>query len=98
MAETIGAHGERAAEAKRRIREAIGDEPVRDGDSERDLHGADFSFHEPHRPDFVVYPGSTDDVSRVLAIANELRVPVTPFGAGTSLEGHVIPVYGGHQS
>ena len=68
---------------------------MRDGDSERDLHGADFSFHEPHRPDFVVYPGTTQDVSCVLAIANELAVPVTPFGAGTSLEGHVIPVRGG---
>jgi D-lactate dehydrogenase (cytochrome) len=95
MAQTIGPHGERAAEAKRRIRDAIGDEQVRDGDSERDLHGADFSFHDPHRPDFVVYPGSTDDVSRVLAIADELTVSVTPFGAGTSLEGHVIPVFGG---
>ena len=31
----------------------------------------------------------------MLAVANELDVPVTPFGAGTSLEGHVIPVCGG---
>jgi D-lactate dehydrogenase (cytochrome) len=31
----------------------------------------------------------------VLAVADELRVPVTPFGAGSSLEGHVIPVAGG---
>ena len=56
---------------------------------------ADLSFHEPHRPDLVVYPSSTADVSHVLAIANERRIPVTPFGVGTSLEGHVIPVHGG---
>ena len=31
----------------------------------------------------------------MLALASELRIPVTPFGAGTSLEGHVIPVHGG---
>ena len=62
-----------------------------DGDSERDLHAGDFTFHRPHRPDVVVYPTSTDDVVAVLALADEHRIPVTPFGAGSSLEGHVIP-------
>jgi D-lactate dehydrogenase (cytochrome) len=53
------------------------------------------TFHVPHRPDLVVYASSVEDVSRVLALADEHRVPVTPLGAGTSLEGHVIPVHGG---
>ena len=57
---------------------------VSDGDSERDLHGTDMTFHRPHRPDVVVYPLSTAHVSAVLAIADERRVPVTPFGAGSS--------------
>jgi D-lactate dehydrogenase (cytochrome) len=65
------------------------------GDSDRDLHSSDISFHRPQRPDLVVYPVSTLEVSRVLALANERRVPVTPFGAGSSLEGHVIPTRGG---
>ena len=82
-------------EAKRALREALGDERVRDGDSERDLHAEDLSFHPPHRPDLVVYPRSTDEVAQVLVLANEHGIPVTPFGAGTSLEGHVIPVRGG---
>jgi D-lactate dehydrogenase (cytochrome) len=82
-------------EAKQALSEALGPEHVRDGDSERDLHGEDISFHARHRPDLVVYPGSTDDVSFVLSLANERRIPVTAFGAGTSLEGHVIPVRGG---
>ena len=68
---------------------------VSDGESERDLHAADLTFHTPRRPDLVVYPTSTEEVSRVLALANERRVPVTPFGAGSSLEGHVIPTRGG---
>jgi D-lactate dehydrogenase (cytochrome) len=82
-------------ETKRALIEALDGDRVRDGASERDLHGEDRSFHAPHRPDLVVYPDSTDDVARVLAIANEHLIPVTPFGAGTSLEGHVIPVHGG---
>ncbi len=77
------------------LRETLGAEAVKDGDSERDLHSADISFHEPQRPDLVVYPSSTEDVSRVLAIANERGIPVTPFGVGTSLEGHIIPTRGG---
>ncbi|MBA2332028.1 MAG: FAD-binding oxidoreductase, partial [Actinobacteria bacterium] len=68
---------------------------VSDGDSDRDLHAADITFHLPRRPDLVAYPSSTAEVSRTLAVANERRVPVTPFGAGSSLEGHVIPTRGG---
>ena len=77
------------------LRAALGRDAVRDGDSERDLHGEDMTFHSPRRPDLVVYASSVEDVSRVLALADEHRVPVVPFGAGTSLEGHVIPVQGG---
>jgi len=75
---------------------AVGDRSrVSDGDSERDLHASDISFHRSARPDVVVYATSTGDVSAVLALADGLGIPVTPFGAGSSLEGHVIPVAGG---
>ena len=82
-------------EVGRALREVLADDQVRDGDSERDLHSSDLSFHEPHRPDLVVYPSSTDEVTRVLEIASRFGTPVTPFGVGTSLEGHVIPIHGG---
>lgn len=68
---------------------------VSTGDSDRDLHSEDMTFHRPIRPDVVVYPTATEEVSRVLALADAHRVPVTPFGIGSSLEGHVIPVAGG---
>jgi D-lactate dehydrogenase (cytochrome) len=68
---------------------------VVDGDSVLDQHGRDLSQHEPRRPDVVVFPESTEEVARVLAFASAEGVPVVPFGAGTSLEGHVIPVAGG---
>ena len=80
---------------KDELEAALAPDRVRDGDSERDLHAGDLTFHTPHRPDLVVYATSTAEVSAVLALANERRVPLTPFGAGTSLEGHVIPVAGG---
>src|SRR3954468_21232907 len=68
---------------------------VNDGDSVLDQHAADLSYHPPHRPDVVVFPESAAEVAAVLAYAHENRVPVVPFGAGTSLEGHVIPLRGG---
>jgi D-lactate dehydrogenase (cytochrome) len=68
---------------------------VNDGDSVLDQHAADLSYHPPHRPDIVVFPESAAEVAAVLAYAHDSRVPVVPFGAGTSLEGHVIPLHGG---
>ena len=83
-------------ELRAALTEAIGDPArVSTGESELDLHAADFSFHRPHRPDVVVRVQSTAEVTAVLALADEQRVPVTPFGAGTSLEGHAIPMAGG---
>ncbi|MDX6472770.1 MAG: hypothetical protein QOK22_1586, partial [Gaiellaceae bacterium] len=74
----------------------IGDEQrVNDGESVLDQHAADLSYHPPHRPDVVVFPESAAEVAAVLAYAHENRVPVVPFGAGTSLEGHVIPLHAG---
>jgi D-lactate dehydrogenase (cytochrome) len=75
--------------------DSLGHAAVSNGVSERDLHGADLTFHTPRRPDLVVLPSSTEQVATVLALASAHGVPVTPYGAGTSLEGHVIPVRGG---
>jgi D-lactate dehydrogenase (cytochrome) len=76
--------------------ELVGDERrVSSSEAALDQHARDLSYHPPHAPDVVVYPESTAEVASVLAWANERRVPVVPFGAGTSLEGHVIPDAGG---
>jgi D-lactate dehydrogenase (cytochrome) len=40
-------------------------------------------------------PQSTEEVSKVLAYCNQEKIPVVAFGAGSSLEGHVLPLFGG---
>jgi D-lactate dehydrogenase (cytochrome) len=40
-------------------------------------------------------PNSTEEVSKVLKYCNSEKIPVVAFGAGSSLEGHVLPLYGG---
>ncbi|MEX2211918.1 MAG: FAD-linked oxidase C-terminal domain-containing protein [Gaiellaceae bacterium] len=63
--------------------------------SDRETHGEDLTYHPARAPDAVAYPETSAEVAAVLAFANARGVPVVPFGAGTSLEGHVIPVAGG---
>jgi D-lactate dehydrogenase (cytochrome) len=85
-----------AADLRAELLRIVPDEArVSAGESVLDLHAADFSYHRPHRPDIVVFPETTEEVAAVLAYADGAGVPVVPFGAGTSLEGHVIPLEGG---
>ncbi|MDZ7702283.1 MAG: FAD-linked oxidase C-terminal domain-containing protein [Halobacteriales archaeon] len=67
------------------------------GDSDRANHAGDWgtAAADEVTPDAVVYPESTADVAAVLAAADERRVPVTPFAAGTGLESNATPVHGG---
>jgi len=67
------------------------------GDSDRDSHAGDWgtAADERVRPDAVAFAESTEDVSEVLAAADERRVPVTPFAAGTSLEANATPTHAG---
>ena len=76
------------------LRALLGDGKVSTSEAVLELHAGDLSYHPRRAPAAVVFPESTEDVSRVLAWANEQGVPVVPFGAGTSLEGHVIPADG----
>ncbi|MGH3357348.1 MAG: FAD-binding oxidoreductase [Nocardioidaceae bacterium] len=61
----------------------------------REQHGHDESYHEGHPPDAVAFVESTDEVSEVLSVCHAARMPVVPFGVGTSLEGGVCAVSGG---
>lgn len=77
------------------IRSIVGPERMSIGESILDLHSKDESFHQRRKPEVVVWPLSSAEISQILKMANEDRIPVTPWGAGTSLEGNPIPVEGG---
>lgn len=49
----------------------------------------------PALPQLVVWPRTTDEVSRVLALAHEYKIPVVPYGEGSGALGGVIPLEGG---
>ena len=60
---------------------------------EQHSHGEDSYPHA--MPDAVAFVETAEEAARLLALCNQHGVPVVPFGAGTSLEGHVTPVRGG---
>ena len=63
--------------------------------SVREHHGRDESAYAPMPPDAVVFAESTEDVARLVALCVEHRVPLIPYGVGSSLEGHLLAIQGG---
>ena len=61
----------------------------------REHHGKDESYFPYALPDVVVFVESTEEVRDVVNICRRHRVPMIPFGVGTSLEGHILAVQGG---
>jgi D-lactate dehydrogenase (cytochrome) len=60
-----------------------------------DQHGRGEGWYPSAPPDLVVFAETTEDVAEVVRICAEHKVPVVPFGTGTSLEGHVAALKGG---
>ncbi|MBX3573986.1 MAG: FAD-binding protein [Mesorhizobium sp.] len=64
-------------------------------DAVREHHGHDMSRQPTRLPDAVIFAESEDEVQRVVAACFEFGIAVTPFAAGSSMEGHTIPLKGG---
>ena len=58
-------------------------------------HGRDESAYDPMLPDAVVFAQTTEDVATVAKLCFEHEIPLIPYGAGSSLEGHLLAVAGG---
>ncbi len=76
------------------LRQRFG-ERLQTGEAIRRQHGHTLTWISNQPPDAVVWPESTDEVQEIVQIAASHRVPLIPFGAGTSLEGHVNAPLGG---
>src|SRR6202162_4450488 len=61
----------------------------------REQHGNTVTWIANQPPDAVVFPQTTEDVQQVVRLCAAARVPVIPFGAGSSLEGQINAPLGG---
>ena len=79
--------------------EILGEEHVSTKESDLQYHsGSDWSSYttkENEKPFLVVFPSTTEEVSKIVKICHERRIPVTAYSGGTSLEGHFSATRGG---
>jgi D-lactate dehydrogenase (cytochrome) len=74
---------------------ALAPDRVLTGEDVRRQHGTDESFHPGAPPDVVAWPLDVEEAAAVVRVCAEHGAPIVPFGAGTSLEGHIAALHGG---
>lgn len=94
MATTMAPPARDSATAIGILRQRFGDR-VQTGEAIRRQHGHTLTWIPNQPPDAVVWPLSTGEVQEIVHVAIAHRVPLIPFGAGTSLEGHLNAPEGG---
>ncbi len=82
------------SQAVEKLRDIVGAKGVLAREQDLLLYEYDGSI-EKGRPECVVFPGSTDDVVRIVKVAGEFGLPLVGRGAGTGLSGGTIPTQGG---
>lgn len=79
--------------------EILGKENVSTSPGDVEMHsGSDWSSYtrkDDEKPFLVLYPSTTEEVSRIMKICHQRVIPVTPYSGGTSLEGHFASTRGG---
>jgi D-lactate dehydrogenase (cytochrome) len=76
------------------LRQRFGDR-LQTGEAIRRQHANTLTWLDNQPPDAVIWVETAEEVGEVVRVARDHRAPIIPFGAGTSLEGHVNAPFGG---
>jgi alkyldihydroxyacetonephosphate synthase len=86
------------------LEEVVGSEHISTEESDRLIYSCDW-FWVPQMwldrgqpltmPDFVVHPGTVEEISAILEIAGKYKIPVIPWGGGSGTQGGALAIYGG---
>ncbi len=79
----------------RSLAKIVGEEYISNKKEELYIYSQDPGMMDPHAPDYVLLPKTTEEVQRIVQFANEEKIPIVPVGGGLSLSGLVIPHRGG---
>ncbi len=77
------------------LKEIVGEKRVSVNPEELWFYSRDPGVLDPHAPDYVVAPKTTEEVQKIVQLANREKIPLVPMGNGMSLTGLVIPLKGG---
>ena len=84
-----------AAEHLSQFKKIVGDQYVFVDEEVLSNYASDETEDLHFLPDVVIKPGSTEEISQILKVCNQYKIPVTPRGAGTGLSGGALPHLGG---
>ena len=91
-------------EIKRRLSEIVGESNISDADinllaytKDSSLIGMNWTIQGKIAglPDFIIWPDTIEQISAILKLANEEKIPVIPYAEGSGVVGGAIPIYGG---
>ena len=86
------------------LAEVVGEAYISTRESDKLVYSTDWSWMpqmwldrgQPlSTPDYIVHPGSAEEISEILKIANNYHIPVIPYGGGSGTQGGALPTYGG---
>lgn len=78
-----------------KLRSIVGDKNATRAKHIRYAYSYDLSFVEPKLPDYVVMATTVEQIQAIMEFANEEKIPVVPYTAGTNIGGLTIPERGG---
>ncbi|NIO04950.1 MAG: FAD-binding protein [Proteobacteria bacterium] len=79
----------------RRLVEISGPKAVFTDEENLEKYSRDETIGLSHRPDIVVKPATSNEITEIMHLANRENLPITPRGLGTGLSGGAIPLHGG---
>jgi alkyldihydroxyacetonephosphate synthase len=84
--------------------EIVGADYVATDESDKLVYSTDWSWmpqmwldrgQRLRTPDYIVHPGSPEEISEIMEVANKYRLPVVPWGGGSGTQGAALPIFGG---
>jgi glycolate oxidase len=82
-------------DVKKKLINIVGEENFEDSEVGRLVYSYDATPNFQSIPDAVVSPRNTEEVSKILQLCNEYKIPIVPRGSGTNLCAGTCPVEGG---
>lgn len=73
----------------------VGEKFVSNEPEELYIYSRDIGVMEPGRADYIVMPRTTEEVQKIVKLANKEKIPITPMGGGVTTSGLALPLKGG---